>query len=140
MHLTRNEVESAAQRLVSAFAATDTEAYFGAFAEEATFVFHTEPARLNSRSEYRNLWEGWVAEGWAVQACTSTNVRIQLAGPSAVFTHDVRTVAGVPGDAPVTQERETIIFARAADGGVLAIHEHLSPAPQASTAAGTDAP
>lgn len=132
MDLTRDEVQTAAQRLVAAFAATDTEAYFDAFAEDATFVFHTEPARLESRSEYRALWESWTAEGWAIESCISTNVRIQLAGPSAIFTHDVHTVAGTPGAAEETRERETIVFARTADGSVLAVHEHLSPAPAAS--------
>ncbi|MBD8043247.1 SgcJ/EcaC family oxidoreductase [Arthrobacter sp. Sa2BUA2] len=132
MNLTRDEVQAAAQRLVAAFAATDTEAYFGAFAEDATFVFHTEPARLESRSEYRSLWEGWTAEGWAIESCTSTNARIQLAGPSAVFTHDVHTVAGTPGASEETRERETIVFVRTEDGAVLAVHEHLSPAPAAS--------
>ena len=132
MDLTRSEVESAAKRLVAAFAATDTEAYFGAFAEDATFIFYPEAARLDSRSEYRALWESWTAEGWAVQSCTSTSPRIQLAGSSAVFTHDVHTVAGTPGAAEETRERETIVFARTSDGAVLAVHEHLSPAPTGS--------
>ncbi|WP_312180494.1 nuclear transport factor 2 family protein [Arthrobacter sp.] len=140
MHLTRSEVEAASQRLVTAFSSTDTEAYFGAFSEDATFVFHTEPERLDSRSEYRALWEDWIAEGWSVQSCTSTNARIQLAGPSAIFTHDVHTVAGTPGATAATQERETIVFARTADGSVLAVHEHLSPAPRTVPVSETEAP
>ena len=135
MNLTRHEVEAASQRLVAAFSATDTEAYFGAFSEDATFIFHTEPAGLDSRSAYRSLWNGWIAEGWRVHSCTSTNVRIQLAGDAAVFTHDVQTVAGTPGAEETTRERETIVFARNGDGAVLAVHEHLSAAPQAETPA-----
>ena len=130
MDLSRNEVEDAAQRLVAAFGATDTEAYFEAFSEDATFVFHNAPARLESRQEYRSLWEDWTAQGWSVHSCTSTNPRIQMAGTCAVFTHDVHTVAGTPEDLEATRERETIIFARSAAGTVVAVHEHLSQAPE----------
>lgn len=139
MDLTRNEVEEAAAALVAAFSATDTEAYFAAFSQDATFVFHTEPARLEDRASYRSLWESWMAEGWSVQSCRSTNAKIQLAGPSAVFTHDVETAAGTPGATALTRERETIVFARTPDGNILAIHEHLSPAPGTAPQTETEA-
>ncbi|RAE31810.1 DUF4440 domain-containing protein, partial [Burkholderia multivorans] len=35
--------------MVEAFAATDTKAYFAGFAEDASFIFHPEDLRLNSR-------------------------------------------------------------------------------------------
>ncbi|MDQ0851788.1 ketosteroid isomerase-like protein [Arthrobacter sp. B3I9] len=127
--MTIAEVEAAAKRLLSAFAATDTDEYFDCFAPEATFIFHSEPDRLTSRAEYRALWQNWLEDGWRVAGCTSSNAHIQTAGPSAVFSHDVETVIEVDGTEETLHERETIIFTRTESGSVLAVHEHLSAAP-----------
>lgn len=139
--LTENEVLTAAAELVEAFGSTRTREYFAAFAADATFVFHTEQNRLEARSEYETLWNSWLAEGWKVSACESTDARVQLIGDSAVFSHTVRTTAGVPGAEETTLERETIVFARFGDR-ILAVHEHLSGLPAlpevpASSDAGT---
>lgn len=125
--LTQDEVLAAARDLVTAFGRTDTAAYFAAFAPEATFVFHTEPHRLEERAEYEALWKSWLAEDWSVLSCESTGARVQLCGTSAVFSHNVRTTVRAGEDVTTTYERETIIFARAGDR-ILAVHEHLSPA------------
>jgi ketosteroid isomerase-like protein len=127
--LTERDVAEAAERLVAAFAATDTEAYFACFAEDASFIFHTEPGRLEGREDYRLLWKSWLAEGWRVLGCASSNRRIQLAGSAAVFSHDVATTIDTGAGREVLSERETIVFARAAGGEILAVHEHLSPLP-----------
>jgi uncharacterized protein (TIGR02246 family) len=127
--ITNAEVESAAQRLMTAFAATNTDDYFDSFAPDATFIFHSEPDRLTSRGEYRALWESWLEGGWRVTGCTSSNPHIQIAGPTAVFSHVVETVIDVAGTSETLHERETIIFTRTEPGRVLAVHEHLSPAP-----------
>jgi ketosteroid isomerase-like protein len=122
------EVRAAVTALMQAFGAGDSEAYFDCFAEDATFLFHTEPSRLESLEEYRLLWRGWQDSGWRVVECESTAQSIQLAGTGAVFSHDVRTMVDADGTRDVLHERESIIFSRFPDGRVLAIHEHLSPA------------
>lgn len=124
--LTEAEVRAAAAHVVDAFARTATDEYFAAFADDATFVFHPEPARLDSRAAYEALWDSWLADGWRVVSCTSRDAHVQLLGDSAVFSHTVDTTAGVPGDELTSTERETIVFHRAADGRLLAVHEHLS--------------
>jgi ketosteroid isomerase-like protein len=126
--LTRTEVQTVATRLVDAFAAADFDTYFRCFAEDATFLFHTEPSRIESLEDYRNLWRSWLDSGWRVVECQSSSQAIQLVGTGAVFSHDVRTVVEVGGTRDVLHERESIIFSRTPDGGILAIHEHLSPA------------
>ena len=117
----------------------DTEAYFGAFAPDATFIFHTERQRVASTADYRRMWADWMADGWRVEGCTSSNQLIQLAGQTAIFTHDVETEISVDGSRETLSERETIIFMATADGAVTAIHEHLSPAPgtESDTETGT---
>ncbi|MGY6498036.1 MAG: YybH family protein [Microcella sp.] len=127
--LTVHEVTAAAARIVGAFAHTDTGRYFAEFHPAATFVFHPEESRLDDRAAYEALWASWLADGWRVVACTSSDALVQLLGDTAIFTHTVTTTAGVPGDDATTLERETIVFQRQADGGVLAVHEHLSTAP-----------
>lgn len=124
--LTEAEVLAAAAHIVDGFSRTATADYFAAFAPDATFVFHPEPARLDTRAAYETLWESWLADGWRVVSCTSRDAHVQLLGDSAVFTHTVDTTAGVPGDDATTTERETIVFHRGADGHLLAVHEHLS--------------
>jgi uncharacterized protein (TIGR02246 family) len=124
------EVRRAADVLVTAFASGDLETYFGCFADDATFLFHTTDRLLTSTDEYRREWAQWVADdGFRVVGCTSTDARIQVLGETAVLTHRVRTtVATNEGEAQL-HERETIVFARQPDGRWLAVHEHLSPAP-----------
>ena len=130
--LSREEVRDAADRLVAAFAATDTEAYFAAFSPEATFIFHPEAQRLGSRSAYRTLWDSWLAGGWRVLECRSSEQDIQLLGATAVFSHRVATTVQVDGGGArdTSDERETIIFSRTPDGGIVCVHEHLSACPQ----------
>jgi kynurenine formamidase/ketosteroid isomerase-like protein len=130
--LSREEVQEAADRLVAAFAATDTEAYFAAFSPQATFIFHPEAQRLGSRSAYRTLWDSWLAGGWRVLECRSSEQDIQLLGATAVFSHRVATTVQIDreGGRDTSDERETIIFSRAADGGIVCVHEHLSACPQ----------
>jgi ketosteroid isomerase-like protein len=124
-------VQKAAEHLIAAFAANDGEAYFAAFAPEATFIFHTDAAMLRTRAAYRTLWEDWIRSGWRVEECTSTDQHIQLLGSSAVFSHRVATTVRTDwsGARAASDERETIVFARAADGRILSVHEHLSACP-----------
>lgn len=126
--LTIEQVHAAADRLVAAFAATDTDAYFACFAPDATFAFHAEPALLADRAAYERTWAGWLAEGWRVESCTSTDRHVQLLGDVAVLTHEVETTTSDPGGSTTTHERESIVFALDGDS-VVAVHEHLSPVP-----------
>lgn len=130
--LTEVEVLAAADALVAAFRATDTEAYFRCFAPGATFVFHTESRRLEDRAAYEGLWAGWIADGWRVTDCVSSDPRVQVHGTTAIFTHHVRTTTSVGGTSETTSERETIVFRRAGSS-IEAVHEHLSPAPEEPT-------
>ncbi|MFF7361319.1 nuclear transport factor 2 family protein [Streptomyces sp. NPDC008125] len=121
------DVRAAADALVAAFAEGRLDDYFGAFAPHATFVFHTTPQRLASTAEYRALWQRWVEEDdFRVLACTSTGRLIQHFGDTAVLSHDVETRIATSSGEETLLERETIVFARAADGGWPAVHEHLS--------------
>lgn len=135
------DVRIAADELISAFAATETERYFAGFSPSATFIFHPEDMPLGSRAAYRRLWDSWVGAGWKVLGCTSSEQNIQLLGDGAVFTHRVNTVVQTDSDGATasSDERETIVFARDAHSGrVLAVHEHLSavpPGPAAEAAA-----
>jgi len=124
---TVQEVRAAADALVAAFAEGRLDDYFGAFAPDASFVFHTTPQRLDSTAEYRALWQRWVDEdGFRVLGCTSSAQLIQPFGDTAVFSHDVETRIATHSGEETVQERETIVFARADDGGWVAAHEHLS--------------
>ena len=133
--LARQDVEAAAARLVAAFATTDTEGYFACFSPASTFIFHPEPATLGSLEEYRRLWDGWTEAGWKVLDCESSEQNIQLLGSTAVFTHRVLTTVQTDssGATAVSDERETIVFTRTAEGQVLAVHEHLSAVPPAAS-------
>ena len=118
-------VQHAAKTLIAAFASNDTDAYFAAFAEDATFLFHTLPAPLLSRAAYRDVWTGWQADGFAVLDCQSRNAYISLQGEVAIFMHDVDTHVRFGDEESRFSERETIVFRQ--DGARwLACHEHLS--------------
>ncbi|MGC4982561.1 YybH family protein [Streptomyces sp. DT193] len=125
---TVQEVRAAADALVAAFAEGRLDDYFGAFAPDATFVFHTTPQRLGSTAEYRALWQRWVEQdGFRVLGCTSSAQLVQPFGDTAVFSHDVETRVATNAGEETVHERETIVFACSADGAWLAVHEHLSP-------------
>jgi ketosteroid isomerase-like protein len=135
----REEVEAAASAIVEAFAATDRDRYFAGFDPEATFVFHTEPARLDDRAAYERLWDEWVASGWRVVSCESTDRHVQLLSGGAVFTHSVATTVETGEGRDSYRERETIVFRTDATGGLVAVHEHLSPEPADAASADGDA-
>ncbi len=118
-------VQHAAKMLIDAFASNDTDAYFAAFAEDATFLFHTLPAPLLSRAAYRDVWAGWQAVGFAVLGCQSRNAHISLQGEVAIFMHDVDTHVRFGDQESHFSERETIVF-RQYGARWLACHEHLS--------------
>ncbi len=122
------DVLAAASAIVSAFSATDGEQYFSLFAPEATFIFHTEPKRLDGRAAYEHKWNEWVASGWKVTSCESSAQHVQLMPGGAVFAHSVSTSVSTPDGPESYRERETIVF-RAEANGLVAIHEHLSPQP-----------
>ncbi|MCB5282861.1 Kynurenine formamidase [Arthrobacter sp. ES1] len=126
--LSRTEVQDAADRLVAAFAACDTDAYFAAFSADATFIFHPEAESPSSRSAYRDLWHSWLESGWRVLECRSTEQNIQLLGATAVFSHRVATTVQTDhtGGRFASDERETIVFHRSEDGSIHCVHEHLS--------------
>ena len=119
------EVLHAAADLVAAFASNDTARYFECFSAQASFVFHTLAAPLNTRAEYEALWQQWQAEGFAVLGCESSNGRVSVQGDAAVFVHDVATHIRLAGEEHHLQERETIVF-RQEGRRWLAWHEHLS--------------
>jgi ketosteroid isomerase-like protein len=126
---TADEVLAAAQHLVQAFGQHDTAAYFGCFAPDATFIFHTTAARLASRGEYERLWRQWERQDdFRVQSCVSAQPIVQDLGDAAVFSHDVTTVIRTRAGEETTRERETIVFRRDGDRWA-AVHEHLSPYP-----------
>jgi ketosteroid isomerase-like protein len=120
------EALSAIDDLIGHFSAHRTAEYFRSFAPNASFVFHTVPERLDSREEYERLWARWESEnGFQVMSCLSTDRRIQVFGDSAVFSHNVLTVATSNGTTNSTAERESIVMHRAEDRW-LCVHEHLS--------------
>ncbi|TDN88453.1 nuclear transport factor 2 family protein [Microbacterium sp. BK668] len=120
------DVESAAAAIVDAFAANDADRYFAGFAPDATFVFHPEPRRLDDRAEYERLWAEWVASGWRVTSCVSSDPRVQVFDGGAVFSHTVDTSVDTADGPESYRERESIVFAL--DGErLVAVHEHLSP-------------
>jgi len=87
---------------------------------------------LASRAEWESEWDRLVAEdGFRVLECESRDRRVQLLGPdAAVFSHRVLTRSTSSEGELETDERETIVFQRQADGSWLAVHEHLSPMPE----------
>ncbi|MFD5864437.1 YybH family protein [Agromyces sp. NPDC127015] len=133
----RDEVLAAADAIVDAFAATDGPRYFAGFAPDASFMFHTEPARLDDRAAYEALWAEWTAGGWHVLACESANRLVQTHPGGAVFSHDVATRVDTGDGEDAYRERETIVF-RVEGDALLAVHEHLSPLPGAGAEASAD--
>ena len=131
---TEQQVLNAADAIVAAFEATDTDAYFAGFAEDASFIFHPEDARLNSRAEYEKIWAGWLKDGWRVTACTSSDRLVQTFPGGAVFSHTVATSIDSNGGPDSYVERETIVFKEAGGGSLVAIHEHLSTVPESAIA------
>ncbi|MGW6174246.1 YybH family protein [Arthrobacter sp. NPDC055138] len=121
------QVKDAAAKIVSAFAATDTDRYFAGFAPDASFVFHTEQERLDSRAAYESLWTEWLNDGWRVVACQSSNQHVTVFPGGAVFVHDVATTVALPDGEDSYRERETIVFRNDERGSLVAVHEHLSP-------------
>jgi ketosteroid isomerase-like protein len=127
-----DEVLAAAAHLVDAFGRHDTAAYFSCFAPEATFIFYTTPARLASRADYERLWAGWEREDeFRVLSCQSSGQVVHVLGDAAVFSHDVTTVVQTRAGEDTVRERESIVFWRH-DGSWTAVHEHLSPQPEAA--------
>ncbi|MCX7277955.1 MAG: nuclear transport factor 2 family protein [Burkholderiales bacterium] len=126
-------VLQAARTLVDAFSRHDTQAYFAAFAPEASFIFHTYATVLPTRAAYQALWAEWErAIGFRVLSCRSQDATVQMLGEVGVFCHQVHTVVGTHDGEIALDERETIVFQRYADGQWLAVHEHLSPMPVAA--------
>lgn len=129
-------VLAAADRLIGAFSAHDTVAYFEAFDPQASFIFHAHPEVLSDRDAYRRLWAHWEREdGLRVLGCESSARSVRVLGDVALFHHQVRTrLAGHAGQS-LLDERETIVFQRGPDGVWRAVHEHLSPLPPQAVAA-----
>lgn len=128
--VSEEQVKTAANALIAAFGAHQTEDYFRAFRPDATFVFYSSPERFESRAAYRAEWERWEREdGFRVLACTSSGQTIQVVGDAAVFTHSLVTRVGLEAGEETVRERETIVFARQQGESWLAVHEHLSPDP-----------
>ena len=112
--------------IISDFGHNRVNEYFAHFAPDATFIFHTSPARLDSRAEYELLWAEWVRESsFAVLSCVSTDRKIAVHGDVAIFTHSVSTVLSIDGATETQLERESIIL-ELRDGDWLCVHEHLS--------------
>jgi ketosteroid isomerase-like protein len=128
------EVLQAAAQLVARFAAHDTEAYFAAFAPDASFIFPTTPEILPSCAAYEKLWREWESrDGFRVLGCRSTEQSVTVHGETAIFTHNVATHLAFNDGETLAQERETIVFRRQPNHAWLAIHEHLSPLPDSTT-------
>lgn len=123
-------VLAAAARLVDAFSRHDMDAYFAAFAPDASFIFHNLERVLTSRDAYRAEWRLWEErDGFRVLGCRSSDRKVQISGDVAVFTHRVETDVSVAGETMGNRERETIVFRR--EGGEwIAFHEHLSALPE----------
>jgi len=127
----REQVLEAARQLVAAFAANDGAAYFAAFSDDASFVFHSCEQPLLSRAAYRELWESWRREDdFQVLECLSSNPFVSLHGEVAIFIHDVATRLRIQGEESRNLERETIVFRQHTSGRWLACHEHLSALPE----------
>ncbi len=132
-HVAAADVLAAANRLCGAFAAGDLDGYFGSFAPGATFIFHSIPTPIESTAAYRAAWAGWVAEiDLRILGCKSFDQDVNFVTDDvALFTHSVRVDVSTSLGTETRAERETIVFARQADGRWLGVHEHLSKDPNA---------
>ena len=79
----------------------------------------------------------WVDGGWRVVSCTSSDQLVQPFPGGAVFSHSVDTTVETGDGAESYRERETIVFRAdpatdAAAPRLVAVHEHLSPMPDAA--------
>ncbi len=119
-----SQVRDAYGRLMDAFREGNTDAYFGCFHEEASFIFPGE-ALLEPRSAYRAVWSGWQQEGVRFTDVVADDIRVRVFGETAVVTHHLRTTVAVGEHETVDRERESIVFAHVGDRW-LAVHEHLS--------------
>lgn len=123
-------VRTAVDQLVAAFGRGDLPAYFGAFHRDASFLFYTTPRPLEGVDSYRSEWDRWASvDGFEVLECRTSDTRVEVWSDVAIVTHAVATRSRTHAGVADTHERETIVFQRQADGRWLAIHEHLSPAP-----------
>ncbi|MFM0160185.1 MULTISPECIES: nuclear transport factor 2 family protein [Paraburkholderia] len=129
MSTIEQQVILAADALIDAFGRHDRDAYFAAFAPQASFVFHHVAQELPSRDAYERLWRTWEHEdGFAVLGCESRNRAVQCVNDDvAIFTHSVCSKVSTGAGCQTLDERETIVFARTGRRW-LAVHEHLSPA------------
>ncbi len=122
-----DEVLATAGKLVAAFGNHDTAGYFSGFAADANFLFHNVDRLIASRADYLAEWRLWEErDGFRVLSCVSTDRHVKLLGPVAIFTHRVATQLRFGDEVVSSRERETIVFARQADGAWLGVHEHLS--------------
>lgn len=126
-----DEVRAAAATLMAAWGEHRRDDYFACFTEDATFIFHSTPERLESRAAYEALWDRWEREdGFRVLASSASEIEIHPVGDDVgIYVHDVDTTLGLHTGEEQLAERETIVFARRPDGRWLAVHEHLSPRP-----------
>jgi hypothetical protein len=129
------QVLAAAAKIVDDFGKHRTADYFAGFSADATFMFYTHSARLDSRHAYEELWAKWQSEdGFKVHGCRSSHQLVQLMGDdAAVFTHLVSSDIEFAGEVSTVEERETIVFANV-HGSWIAVHEHLSPNPPQNSA------
>ncbi len=127
MHDTPN---AAVDRAVAAFGGGRFADYFAGFRSDASFVFYTEPKRLNSLDAYRSLWQRWVDEdGVRVLSCETSDTEVREHGDIAIVTHSVTTRIATNAGEETVLECETIVLSREPDGRWLVVHEHLSPSP-----------
>tara|TARA_B100001059_G_scaffold162735_1_gene162258 strand:+ start:1427 stop:1828 length:402 start_codon:yes stop_codon:yes gene_type:complete len=124
---TNDDVMAAIENLVDAFSRHDKEAYFSAFADDATFLFHNQDRLLTSKAEYELEWSRWETEDqFRVLDCESTKQNLQIIGDTAIFIHWVITTIQTGSGNETSHERETIVMNLNQDGRWLAVHEHLS--------------
>lgn len=125
-HSDEAEVLEAANRLLDDFADNAVDAYFAAFRDDATFVFHNVPVIMGSLRAYRDEFARWQRQGFRVLGYESREQSVHLLGPVAIFTHRSLTRSISEAGEEEVHERETIVFARDGRGRWLGVHEHLS--------------
>ncbi|MGH2681451.1 MAG: YybH family protein [Actinomycetota bacterium] len=114
----RDDVQTAADRLMAAFSTGDEGGYFECFHPDATFFFYgLDP--IGSREEYRTAVRVWKEEhGFRVLSSASRDAQIHVFGDTAVLTHRVTTSQMWDGeDAPcVNASRSSSSVSPKADG------------------------